>query len=73
MQKDRTQLQVDVFARQIEHMADAYMDFEVAVAEEDGIPSSCAVPAPEGSKKSEMSSSWACSVRPLSLLLNKVT
>ncbi|KAJ7707981.1 hypothetical protein B0H14DRAFT_2646727 [Mycena olivaceomarginata] len=47
-QKDRTQLQVDVFARQIERMADAYMDFEVAVAEEDGIPSSCAVPAPEG-------------------------
>ncbi|KAJ7790912.1 hypothetical protein B0H14DRAFT_2625569 [Mycena olivaceomarginata] len=46
--KDRTQLQVAAFARQIERMADAYMDFEVAVAEEDGIPSSCAVPAPEG-------------------------
>jgi hypothetical protein len=37
-----------VFARQIERMADAYMDFEVAVAGEDGIPSSYAVPVPEG-------------------------
>ena len=46
MRKDRTQLQVDVFAKQIERMADAYMDFEVAVVEEGGLPSSCAIPAP---------------------------
>ncbi|KAJ7336895.1 hypothetical protein DFH08DRAFT_964855 [Mycena albidolilacea] len=46
--KDHTQLQVDVFTRQIECMADAYMYFQVAVAEEEGLPSSCAVPAPEG-------------------------
>jgi hypothetical protein len=37
-----------VFARQIEHMADAYLDFGVAVAGEDELPSSCSVPAPEG-------------------------
>ncbi|KAJ7853837.1 hypothetical protein B0H14DRAFT_3653218 [Mycena olivaceomarginata] len=45
--KNRTQLQVDAFARQIDQMADSYMDFGVAVAEEDGLPLSCAVPAPE--------------------------
>jgi hypothetical protein len=46
--RDRTQLQVDVFARQMERMADTYMHFVAAVAEEDGLPSSCAAPASEG-------------------------
>ncbi|KAF7337160.1 hypothetical protein MVEN_02154000 [Mycena venus] len=43
-----TQLQIDGFARQIERMTDAYLDFGVAVAEEDGIPAYSEVPGAAG-------------------------
>lgn len=42
--RNRTQLQVNAFAAQIERMADAYLDWSVANAEEGGLGSSYELP-----------------------------
>lgn len=45
--RNRTQLQVNAFAKQLECMADAYLDLGVAVAEGDGLAASYDVPGEE--------------------------